>query len=210
MTPAPVRRRRALLVRACALVIVLVVTTTAAEIEIRLLVGTPRPERLPLARVVPHPELGWTMMPGDLHYTYDIPVKLNALGFRGPEVGAKAATEYRIVALGDSHVYGQGVADADLATALIERHYRQPPWSCDVRVVNLGVRAYSINQEYAALRLLGRTLANGDVEVLPLATPHHRHTDCVARVFHILNPAAQINATADIPKVRTNTGGTRN
>jgi len=99
------------------------------------------------------------MMPGDLHYTYDIPVRLNALGFRGSEVSAKAATEYRIVALGDSHVYGQGIADVDLATTLIERHYRRPPWSCDVRVVNLGVRAYSINQEYALLRLLGRTLA---------------------------------------------------
>src|SRR5438876_4615906 len=159
MTPPLVERRRILLVRACAIVIVLVVTLAAVEVEIRLLVGLPRPERLPLARVIPHPELGWTMMPGDLHYTYDIPVQLNALGYRGPAVSAKAATEYRIVALGDSHVYGQGVADADLATALIERHYRQPPASCDVRVINLGVRAYSINQEYAVLRRLGPALA---------------------------------------------------
>jgi len=157
MTPPLVGRRRILLVRA--IVIVLVVTLAAVEVEIRLLVGLPRPERLPLARVIPHPELGWTMMPGDLHYTYDIPVQLNALGYRGPAVSAKAATEYRIVALGDSHVYGQGVADADLATALIERHYRQPPASCDVRVINLGVRAYSINQEYAVLRRLGPALA---------------------------------------------------
>src|SRR5947207_7595675 len=159
MTPPLVGRRRILLVRACAIVIVLVVTLAAVEVEIRLLVGLPRPERLPLARVIPHPELGWTMMPGDLHYTYDIPVQLNALGYRGPAVSAKAATEYRIVALGDSHVYGQGVADADLATALIERHYRQAPASCDVRVINLGVRAYSINQEYAVLRRLGPALA---------------------------------------------------
>src|SRR5206468_3183873 len=107
MTPPLVGRRRILLVRACAIVIVLVVTLAAVEVEIRLLVGLPRPERLPLARVIPHPELGWTMMPGDLHYTYDIPVQLNALGYRGPAVSAKAATEYRIVALGDSHVYGQ-------------------------------------------------------------------------------------------------------
>src|SRR5436190_16412152 len=66
MTPPLVGRRRILLVRACALVIVLVVTLAAVEVEIRLLVGLPRPERLPLARVIPHPELGWTMMPGDL------------------------------------------------------------------------------------------------------------------------------------------------
>src|SRR2546430_3203412 len=30
-----------------------------------------------------------------------IPVQLNALGYRGPAVSAKAATEYRIVALGE-------------------------------------------------------------------------------------------------------------
>src|SRR5712691_1323979 len=159
MTAAPPGRRRALLIRVLTVVIALGVVTAAAEVEIRMLVGAPRPERLPLARVIPHPELGWTMMPGDLHYTYDIPVKLNALGFRGPDVAAKTAAEYRIVALGDSHVYGQGVADADLVTSVLERHYRQPPRSCDVRVVNLGVRAYGINQEYAALRMLGRTLA---------------------------------------------------
>jgi len=159
MTPAQVGRRRAVLIRILAVVIVLGVVTAAAELEIRMLVGAPRPERLPLARVVPHPELGWAMVPGDLHYTYDIPVKLNALGFRGPDVDAKTATEYRIVALGDSHVYGQGVADADLATSVLERHYRQAPRSCDVRVVNLGVRAYGINQEYGVLRLLGRRLA---------------------------------------------------
>src|SRR5207247_9190986 len=89
MTPAQVGRRRAVLIRILAVVIVLGVVTAAAELEIRMLVGAPRPERLPLARVVPHPELGWAMVPGDLHYTYDIPVKLNALGFRGPDVDAK-------------------------------------------------------------------------------------------------------------------------
>src|SRR2546427_5821937 len=107
MTPPLVGRRRILLVRACASVIVLVVTLAAVEVEIRLLVGLPRPERLPLARVIPHPELGGTMMPGDLHYPYDIPVQLKALGYRGPPGSAKPPPEYPIVALGDPPVYGQ-------------------------------------------------------------------------------------------------------
>ena len=138
----------------------------ALELFTRLVVGTPWPERMPLARVVADPVLGFRMLPHDRHYTYDIPVRLNALGFRGPEVPAKEAQEYRIAVFGDSHVYGQGIADDDLVTAVMEGTLNADPSArCRYRVVNLGVRAYSTNQELALLGEIGPRLAPDHVVV---------------------------------------------
>jgi lysophospholipase L1-like esterase len=95
------------------------------------------------------------MIPGDAHYTYTHRVKLNALGFRGPEVGEKQPNEYRILALGDSHIYGQGVPDESLLTHIVEAGLNETGAACRFRVVNLGVRAYSLNQEVALLEQLG-------------------------------------------------------
>ena len=81
------------------------------EFSVRIIIGVPQKEVLPVARVKPDPDTGWVMLPRDEHYTYEKFVKLNSLGFRGPEVSSKGKNEYRILAIGDSHVYGQGVAD---------------------------------------------------------------------------------------------------
>ena len=77
-------------------------------------------EKLPLVRVKADPDLGWAMLQNDVHYTYDIEVRLNSLGFRGPELERKANNEYRILALGDSHIYGQGIPDSGLLTTRLE------------------------------------------------------------------------------------------
>jgi lysophospholipase L1-like esterase len=127
------------------------------ELLTRLVYGAPRSERLPLVRVAPDAEVGWVMVPGDVHYTYDVLVRLNSLGFRGREVGPKQSREYRILALGDSHIYGQGVADEHLATNLMERQLTDLT-TCTVRVINMGVRAYSINQEFGLLVRHARSL----------------------------------------------------
>ena len=81
--------------------------------------GDPLPEKLPLVRVRPDPDAGWIMLPHDTHYTYDRQVQLNAYGFRGPEIQAKREDEYRIIALGDSHLYGQGLEDESLITTVM-------------------------------------------------------------------------------------------
>ena len=59
------------------------------EIVVRLMFGSPWPEKLPVVRVQPDADIGWRMVPGDFHYTYEHPVQLNALGFRGPEMEPK-------------------------------------------------------------------------------------------------------------------------
>lgn len=135
-----------------------VVSLLVAEIAVRVTWGTPMPEKLPLVRVKPDPDLGWVMLPNDVHYTYEIEVRLNALGFRGSEVERKANNEYRILAIGDSHIYGQGIPDNDLLTAKLEAKLNSRGDPCRYRVVNMGVRAYSLNQEYVLLKKVGLVL----------------------------------------------------
>ncbi len=115
--------------------------------------GVPEPERLPLVRVKPDQDIGWVMVPGDVHYTYDKKVQLNNYGFRGEEIpGNKPENEYRIIALGDSHIYGQGLADESLLTTVFQNSLNKPGRERFYRVINMGVRGYSINNELAVLK----------------------------------------------------------
>ncbi|ABK43597.1 lipolytic enzyme, G-D-S-L family [Magnetococcus marinus MC-1] len=135
-------------------VITLLLTVLVGELGVRLLVGAPLMERMPLVRVLPDPQTGFRMKPSDLHYTYQHKVQLNSLGLRGPELADPAAGRYRILALGDSHLYGQGIADEALLTTRLQEALQARFPRCQPEVVNAGVRAYSINQEFALLQRL--------------------------------------------------------
>ncbi|MBF0609963.1 MAG: hypothetical protein G8345_06970 [Magnetococcales bacterium] len=151
-----------------AVLLSLLFSLAIAEVVIRLVIGAPMQEQFPLLEVVPDRELGFFMVPGSFHYTYQVPVQLNDLGFRGPQVSAeKPVGEVRLLALGDSHVYGQGVADEDLMTTRLESLLQQANPSCRIRVINLGVRGYSINQEAALIKNLAPRLAGQRVLFFP-------------------------------------------
>jgi hypothetical protein len=98
------------------------------------------------------------MVPSDEHYTYDKPVRLNSHGFRGAEIREKHESEYRILVIGDSHVYGQGVGDRELMTTHLEDRLNETDPTCRFRVINMGVRAFSINNEYTLLEKTGLNL----------------------------------------------------
>jgi hypothetical protein len=102
------------------------------EILARLFTGAPWPEQLPVVRYRPDPDVGWLMVPNDFHYTYSFPVQLNSLGFRGPEVAVKLENEYRILAIGDSMVYGQGVDDEHIMTTRLQGILVQRRPDCQV------------------------------------------------------------------------------
>ena len=138
------RRRRALAAFALASLVAL----AAAEIVARILWGAPRRERLPMMEVRANARRGFELVPSSEHYTYLERVRVNALGLRGPELGEKAPGECRVLALGDSMIYGQGVAEEDTVTARLERELARgggPRW----RAVNGGIRAYDTLQEVA-------------------------------------------------------------
>ena len=61
------------------------------------------------------------MVSSDKHYTYENFAKLNELGFRDAEISAKQPRIYRVLALGDSHIYRQGVEEEGLLTSILEQ-----------------------------------------------------------------------------------------
>jgi lysophospholipase L1-like esterase len=136
----------------------ILVSLAIPELVVRAIEGAPWPEQLPLVRVKADPDVGWLMIPNDVHYTYTFRVQLNSLGFRGPEVPEKSQTEYRILAIGDSMVYGQGLKDEQLMTTRLQNNLENLRPLCHVRVINMGIRAYQTNQELALLKKVGLAL----------------------------------------------------
>ncbi|MEM7306080.1 MAG: SGNH/GDSL hydrolase family protein [Planctomycetota bacterium] len=148
------RLRRGLLASALALLVAFALVEALA----RMRFGTPLAERLPICRVEANPHRGWQMVPGETHYTYLHEVHINALGLRGPEVLPKAEGERRVLALGDSLIYGQGVADDQTLPFHLELFLNERdgdrPWT----VINAGHRAYDTRQELGLLEELGDQL----------------------------------------------------
>jgi lysophospholipase L1-like esterase len=105
------------------------------------------------------PELGWVGRPharGPFSgWESTSEVALNSRGFRDREVNeAKPPGIFRVVVLGDSITWGQGVAQTerypDLLTGLLGRK------GVPVEVVNLAVGGYGTDQEYLLFRGQGR------------------------------------------------------
>lgn len=109
------------------------------------------------------PELGWTPIPG---HTSDR-VHVNSHGARGTAEFplAKPAGEKRIVVVGDSFTFGEGVADADVYTSIMEEILD------GVRVINLGVLGYGTDQQYLRLRREGFTF-DPDLVILAFFGPN--------------------------------------
>lgn len=143
---------------AAVLAVSLLISFILAEVVIRIVAGAPLPEKLPMVMVVPDPDIGWLMKPHDEHFTYDIPVKLNSLGFRGPEVTDKRPGEYRILAIGDSNIYGQALPDEGIITTLWRDKLNSTGDDCEYTVVNMAARAWSTNQQYPLLKTVGLDL----------------------------------------------------
>ena len=153
----PRRWRRRLLALAFGVGVPFVV----AEVAVRATLGAPWAERLPILRIQANAHRGWEMVPGEAHYTYHHRVEINSLGLRGEEVTPKPAGQRRVLALGDSLVYGQGVAEDETIPAYLEAFLCAG--GADWDVVNAGHRAYDTRQELGLLTELGEALDPDDV-----------------------------------------------
>ncbi len=126
----------------------------AAEALVRSRAGVPLRERLPLLVVRANPLRGFEMVPG-LHYTYRHAAHVNELGLRGEELGPRQPGETRVLAVGDSLVYGQGVGERQTLPAYLQQELRRTeasgrPWT----VVNGGLRGYDTRQELGLIEEL--------------------------------------------------------
>lgn len=139
---APGRGRAALLVR---LVRRLALAAAGAVLGLALLELGLRAAGAPLARrptykdwTRPSPWARYEPRPGRFHL-WDTTFTINADGFRGPR-----APEPEVLALGDSCVFGAGVSDAQVFTALLSRRPGD--------VLDAGVPGYTVFQGLARSR----------------------------------------------------------
>mgnify|MGYP001558276613 CR=1 FL=1 len=125
------------------------------------------------------PVIGWRLQPNQScrqkTVEYDIQYKTNGKGLRDDEEHSyvKDPAKKRIVILGDSHTFGQGVALENTFEKLLERN-------TGGEVLNLGVPGYDAGQYYLALKTEGMKY-NPDIVVL---------------VFYFLNDIDEINVSS--------------
>jgi lysophospholipase L1-like esterase len=83
-----------------------------------------------------------------------VEAKTNSLGFRGPlPPSPKDQTVWKVLVLGDSITFGEGVADGEEFLALVEKYWRlENPFSKPVRFINTAVGGYNTSQEVAVLK----------------------------------------------------------
>jgi len=109
-------------------------------------------------------ELGWRMKAG---YAAD-GVHHNARGFRGTrQYGAKQAGVRRVLVLGASFAYGDGVRDAETFSALLEA-------STGAEVINAGVNAYGLDQALLLWEREGQLLAPDHVLLVVHVDDYYR------------------------------------
>jgi lysophospholipase L1-like esterase len=131
----------------------LAVPLAAGELYLRAAVGPPVHFRHPQESYVADPEIGVRLAPNQHSYTHAKSVATDRYGFRGPDYEtAPPPGVARIVALGDSQTFGNGVAFEETwgeqTRALLAA--RQPPIA--VEVVNAGVPGTDTWQHVAIAR----------------------------------------------------------
>ena len=136
--------RRMWLKRLVLVAIVVVVVLKPADWLLGVLAGSHRRHLLRLEpnAAVPHRS-------GEFDYVF----RTNSLGLRGREVAeSKPAGHRRLVVLGDSFVAGVGVADEDVFTEQLARHWSQQ----NVEVINVGRAGTSTIREVTLFRQIGQ------------------------------------------------------
>jgi peptidoglycan/LPS O-acetylase OafA/YrhL/lysophospholipase L1-like esterase len=94
----------------------------------------------------PQKKLPFVLVPGSAGRMFDTTIKINNLGFRGPDLARDKGDAFRIFALGESQTFGPTLRDGErpwpeLLQDLFDRHA-----SCGrrVEVVNAGTEAYTL------------------------------------------------------------------
>jgi hypothetical protein len=82
--------------------------------------------------------------------------RLNMLGLRGPDVsGAKPPNGFRVLCLGDSITFGEGVREEDTYAMQLQKLLGAAMPDRKVEVINNGVQGYGTKEEVNAYRLVG-------------------------------------------------------
>lgn len=122
----------------------------------------------------PHQRAVWRE--GRFFWERKIETSLNNLGLRGPDVMPSPADSPRLLLVGDSITFGEGVRDEEAFPSLVQRMVRHRIPRSNLEVVNGGIPGFGIEQEAALAESL-LPVVGPDVVLL---------TFCVNDVFDIL------------------------
>jgi lysophospholipase L1-like esterase len=113
-----------------------------AEGLLRWTLPPPVSWRAPQERYRNHPTRLFDLRPNQQVFTHDKPARINALGFRGAEIESpKPEGRFRIVVMGDSVTFGNGVGDEQTYPAQLARKLGEAS-SHTVEVINAGIPGY--------------------------------------------------------------------
>jgi lysophospholipase L1-like esterase len=103
----------------------------------------------------PSPALPYLLRPHVETVVYGVAVRVNALGLRGPEQTVEPAPGvFRVLAVGDSVMFGQGVEEDQALPAVLARRLATVRGDT-VEVLNAGVQGYDVVAEAAFLVHVG-------------------------------------------------------
>ena len=129
------------------------------EIALRVLMGPPVVYVFPQESYLHDAGMGHTLEPGDRAYTHDQPVRVNDFGLRGPDIEREVAPgTRRVLALGDSQTFGNGVAEEATWPFLLEEQLTERFGGTRWQVLNAGISGTDTWQHAMLLARLADTL----------------------------------------------------
>ena len=102
-------------------------------------------------------EQGWGLTPGATMPSASETLRVNELGLRGPPVAQPAEGEVRILTLGDSSIFGDGVPESQVLGQVAARELADR-WGRPVTAVNGGIPGYDCTQSRGLMARVGPTV----------------------------------------------------
>lgn len=114
-----------------------------------------RPDGIRGAIEAPDPEkkLPFVLIPGSSGRMFDTTIRINHVGFRGPEIAVEKGDRFRIFALGESQTFGPTLRDGEKPwPEQLQGLFDEAACSRPVEVVNAGTEAYTLKDNLERLR----------------------------------------------------------
>ena len=116
------------------------ISVLIVEIVLRIVLPTPIVWKYPQEQYIYDPEIGFWLRPNQHAFTHDKPVIINSVGIRDSEYPPRAPSGvYRILALGDSQTFGNGLKLEDTWPKQLESELNQSNLNLRFEVVNSGL-----------------------------------------------------------------------